>query len=271
MNLTPNNIVNRLKNLALERKYKLSLPNNYTQEDIFLVSYPRSGHSWLKFLIANCIKIKYEIGRDVNFFTVKEIIPEVKGLRQIRPAGPFGRTDLPRMIKSHYPYNPHYHRVILLVRDPRDVMISYYHFLKPLAKISENETLSQFIKNEHYGIKAWLNHTKSWTLTIKSGQIIKWFLYENLFNDTQNQLGEIMSLIGIEMEETELQQAIELSSKENMRKSEQKHASTYITQIRKSSFVRKAQASAGSELEENDKKFIEDYTRDIAKMLGYDY
>lgn len=265
------NILTLPSRIAKKIKYGRSLHKNHVVEDVFLVSYPKSGNTWLRFLIANAIKVHYRIDQDVNFFTILGIIPSPRGKINLQPTCPFGRTDLSRIIKSHSAYHPYYYRVILLVRDPRDVMVSYYHYLKGLKRISEATTISELIRDDKYGIMSWVKHSKSWYFDHNpASQRIKIFRYEDFLEDTKLQLFLLMESLGIIMDNGSLEEAITLSSKERMKASELKHASLNLVN-EKMSFVRQGVANRGRELSESDKKFIEDSSRDIAGLLGYNF
>ncbi|MEM7591328.1 MAG: sulfotransferase domain-containing protein [Cyanobacteria bacterium P01_A01_bin.83] len=242
-------------------------------EDIFLVSYPKSGNTWIRFLIANALRFHFQIDREVNFFTIRDIIPGIKsGNNNFSPLGPFGIPSIPRIIKSHAAYNPYYDRVILLVRDPRDVVKSYYFYLQNyVSSISPETSISSFIRDRKYGVNNWSEHTKSWLLKENnSRQIIRVFQYENFVKNTKENLRDLMNLIGLELDDLTLQQAIDFSSKEAMRNSEIKHDSNFSNKP-KGVFVRPNKASLGSFFSEADNKFIEDNTRDIAQIIGYKY
>lgn len=66
-------LLSRFKNMTMNIKYRRSLPRNHMVEDIFLVSYPKSGNTWLRFLIANAIKVHYQIEREINFFSIQDL------------------------------------------------------------------------------------------------------------------------------------------------------------------------------------------------------
>lgn len=265
-----------LKTVALERRrrfYNERLPANNTTDDIYLVSYPKSGNTWLRFLIANAIKIHYGIDREVNFFTIQDIIPGIGKSRNIRAAGLFGRPDLPRILTSHSDYNPYFMRVIFLVRDPRDVIISHYYYAKARKSIPESMKLSQFIRDEKYGPVAWLRHTESWYSpgAASPEQRIVLFKYEDFLKDTYSQLDRLTNLIGIPVTGDSVKRAVELSSKEKMRDSERKHMSTYRVRHQKTAFVRKGKATGGQELDEAGRQYVENITRPAASLLGYGF
>lgn len=264
------NVLHRIDDTITQKKYARLLPSNHTLSDVFLVSFPKSGNTWLRFLIANAIKVHFEIDRQVSFFTIHDIIPDIYLSRNLAPHGPFGRTDLPRMIKSHAAYNPYYFRVILLVRDPRDVMISYYHYLKERNTIAPNFSFSEFISSKKYGVSAWNQHTQSWYATLKQGQTIQIFQYESFLRQPQQTLYRLMDLLGIGMSDRAIETAIALCSKDNMKQSENTHRSTYLMQHQTRPFVRQGEAT-GRKLSETDRSLIETATRDTARWVGYDY
>ncbi|AFY53078.1 sulfotransferase family protein [Rivularia sp. PCC 7116] len=269
-----NNTLKKFTKIPRHLKYRFSLAKNHCAEDIFLVSFAKSGNTWLRFMLANTLKIHYKIQRNVNFFTLHDFIPDIYqagGFTNLHDGDIFGNPEIPKIIKSHSPYNRFYQRVILIVRDPRDVMISYFYHLKRIKRIPESYTLSQLIHNKEYGIKVWNKHTESWINVTQDGQIINLFRFEDILNNTHKELHRLMDLLGIEVDKSTIAEAIKLSSKENMKNSESNHASTFMLQNQKTSFIRQGKATGGKELSDADKQYIEDVTRDIAQSLGYDY
>ncbi len=89
-------------------------------DDTFIVSYPRSGNTWARFLVANPVYAE----QPVTFANIERLIPDCEAMasRYVK------RVPRPRIIKSHEYFDPRYKRVIYIVRDPRDVALLLLRF-----------------------------------------------------------------------------------------------------------------------------------------------
>src|SRR6202021_2574849 len=106
-------------------------------DDIFLVSYPRSGNTWTRFLLGNLINQS----DPVTFSNVESRIPEIyfnrdRFLRQLPP---------PCMIKTYDCFQPHYPLVIYIVRDPREVAVSFYHYNVKARTFPDDYPIASFV------------------------------------------------------------------------------------------------------------------------------
>src|SRR5260370_14108680 len=106
-------------------------------DDTFLVSFPRSGNTWTRFLVCNLI----DADHPVDFRQLESRIPEIYDVTD-RALRKFPR---PRIIKSHESFDPRYKQVIYIVRDPLDVVLSYYEFQLKRRVITDNCTLEEFL------------------------------------------------------------------------------------------------------------------------------
>lgn len=187
-------------------------------DDTFLVSYPRSGNTWMRFLLATL-----RTGEAQTFQSIERIIPD-----------PWQNTDAtlllapqPRIIKSHKGYDPDYQRVIYMVRDPRDVAISFYYwrmkknfFTRKDITLSLYSYLHQFAEKE-LAFQAWGEHTESWITHREAlGERLLLLRYEDLLDDPLEALYRVEQFLGWEHTAAELQFAIEHSQPERMRQVE---------------------------------------------------
>lgn len=178
--------------------------------DVFLASFPRSGSTWIRFLLCNLISLRELEGKSVDFDLLNGTMLEL-GVSDL--SAPWPHTTMPRVIKTHKRYCLTFRRAgatIGLVRDPRDVMVSFYHFKKDL-KGSYKGSFSEFIRNRGYGLEAWIRHYNSWkphwSLIVR---------YRDLKQDTYTQLERILSTLGVTYPGKILREAIDRSSFSNV-------------------------------------------------------
>lgn len=106
-------------------------------DDTFLVSYPRSGNTWTRFLVANFVFPN----ENVSFLNIEKLIPDTSS--QSNRA--LKRTPRPRIIKTHQYFDHRYPKTIYIVRDPRDVALSYYDFQRKYMQIEDGYPLQRYV------------------------------------------------------------------------------------------------------------------------------
>jgi hypothetical protein len=210
-------------------------------DDTFLVSYPKSGNTWARFLIANLVRPTEEI----DFSNVNRMIPgpEVTRNRDLM------RTPRPRIIKSHQYFDPRYPRVIYIVRDPRDVVVSQYHFQRKRKLLADQYPLSEYVarfvagQTSFYG--SWGEHVASWLATRHGRPGFLLLRYEDMVEDTARELAKVASFLGLSSTPETILQAVERSSADRMRTLEKSQAQLFTSTKNTRQdipFVRAAQA-----------------------------
>lgn len=193
-------------------------------DDVFIVSYPRSGNTWVRFLIGNLIW-----GREpVTFANIESRIPEIYVFADHVLRG----LPRPRIMKSHECFDPRYKRVIYIVRDPRDVAVSYYHYALKRQVITEQCSIEQFVSKflaAELDIRwkwaaCWSDHVLSWTLMREGAPGFLLLRYEDLVHDTRTQLEKVASFLRLDSESEGMLRAIKLSSADHMRDLERRQS-----------------------------------------------
>ena len=131
-------------------------------DDVFLVSYPKSGNTWTRFLIANLVYPE----KHPDFANINELIPDPEGISKRH----LEQLPRPRYLKSHQYFDPRYPKIIHIVRDPRDVVLSEYYFDIKRRAIPDDFPLDKFVSrfvsgelNHPYG--TWAENTATWFYT----------------------------------------------------------------------------------------------------------
>ena len=208
-------------------------------DDVFLVSFPKSGNTWTRFLIANLTHPE----APATFGNIHELVPDPEGT----PKKLFDRMARPRIIKSHECFDPRYPRAMYIVRDPRDVALSQYHYHRKCRKIDDDYPMEKFVDRFLAGQTcphgSWGENVSTWLITRRNDPRFLLLRYEDITANTPRELSKIAAFVGISATSERIQQAVERSSAENMRKLEQ--AQSHLSGLTKASrkdlpFVRAA-------------------------------
>jgi hypothetical protein len=210
--------VRRLYWCTGRRLSTISHRRGFDQADIIVASYPRAGSLWLRHMLFEAI-----VG-DATTQAVLDAIPY---------AGRHGSAPrlLPgggRLVKSHDRYSRAYRRAIHLVRDPRDVAVSYFEFLQRRgllridpdadAEKSMDRFIAAYLAGRFNPHGSWQDHLHSWLAARETGMAdVLMVRYEDLRSDPASGLRHVLGWIGLDPAEEVVQRSIERSSIERMR------------------------------------------------------
>ncbi|HET9406852.1 MAG TPA: sulfotransferase domain-containing protein [Candidatus Sulfotelmatobacter sp.] len=214
-------------------------------DDIFLVSYPRSGNTWTRFLIGNLI---YD--DPVTFTNVDARIPEI----YLFPDRVLRRLPRARVLKSHECFDPRYKRAIYIVRDPRDVAVSYYHYVIKRKLVPEGYPVGDFVPRfmaAEFDIQwkwaaNWQDHVLSWYALREGVPGFLFLRYEDMLADAVAELEKVAAFLGRDVNAARIRKAVELSSADHMRNLEKTQGQAWrLTESTRQDkpFVRAAKAN----------------------------
>jgi estrone sulfotransferase len=181
------------------------------QDDILLSSFPRSGSTWIRFVLCNLISLCEWQGKQVDFALLNETMVEL-GVSNLFKLWPY--STIPRVIKTHRAYWSVFQGVggaIGVVRDPRDVMVSFFHFRKDLQR-SYDGTFESFIRDRKSGLLAWFQHCNSWLPYWD--KVVR---YEDMKCDIYAEFKRILNAVGVDCHEEVVHEAIRRSRFRNVR------------------------------------------------------
>ncbi len=222
-----------------------SVPNPKAS-DIYLVSYPKSGNTWMRYLMAYAIWPEIA---EVDLVEMAAYVPSF-GLKHdydimLDPNSPCNRLKH-RIIKEHVPYNQlagrYIKRAIYIARDGRDAMVSYWHFCNQRdgTAIPFNEFIELSARPEHsYG--PWSAHVTGWMNAPLEAKLV--LRYEDLLSDTASALKQALKFAEIEATEVAIAHAVERASFSSMRKLE-KAKGFNLEMLKTVEFVRKGKSGS---------------------------
>lgn len=202
---------------------------------VWLASYPRSGNSWLRFLVTNLINGPFETS-DVVF----DVTPALE--TGLNPA--LLRQDRANFIKTHsrlhegLPWRDKTKAAVYVVRNPFDAMLSNLnaYFIAKLGLAGRTAVELQYIATRYVsdylreggdprwrkvGCGTWHEHAASW-LDNDYGIQVKPVRYEDMLSDPASVLREICDFVGLDCDNRRLGEAVERSSFDRMREMEER-------------------------------------------------
>ena len=238
-------------------------------DDTFIASYPRSGNTWTRFLIANLM----HPARPVTFANIEAVIPDATALSSRK----LKRVPRPRLIKTHEYFEPRYRRVIYLVRDPRDVALSLYNFRRKYRSVDDSYPIERYVTERFLPGDldiSWGEHVGSWLGTRMNQPGFLLLRYEDLLRDPPRELSRLASFLGIAASTETLSQAIERSSANRLRQLEKVEHEAWVTTKGKRAdvpFIAEAVAGAWKrKLPEPSVALIESAWGHLLDLLGYE-
>jgi hypothetical protein len=195
-------------------------------DDTLLVSYPRSGNTWTRFLIANML----HPALDVSFANIEKLVPDTSS--QSNRA--LKRIPRPRIIKTHEYFDHRYRRVIYIVRDPRDVAVSYYNFQRKYRQIDDTCSMERFVENFVAGKMlsadwgSWGENVGSWLSTRSENRNFLLCRYEDMQADLVRELTRVAIFLGVEPDPLLLEQSVQRSSADHMRAMEKRQSDRWV-------------------------------------------
>lgn len=200
---------------------RISLGMAAATTDAFLASYPKSGRTWFRFILANYFNIAAELGRDVTLHSMFAIVPNfaADGTRGI-PAFQFRerRPDLPLILVSHNRYRWRVFLstpIIFMVRDPRDVMVSaYFHATRHKHRYAED--IGTFLSDARQGLPRFIDYINGWAEGLAGHRHLV-LTYERLSAEPEAVTADALRFLGCPIDARALKLAVEQSRFDVMR------------------------------------------------------
>jgi len=217
---------------------------------VWLASYPKSGNTWMRVLLANLLSAREEPA-DINNLSDHEplmgrwrfaddmlVDPDLLHWRELQRIRPIqcdhAATSLtePFFCKTHDRFEGQDGQPVLgkaaraalyLVRDPRDVAISLAHH----ASISVDDAIDWMNDPTRmsggelqlpYLLGDWSGHVQGWTEQALVPTLI--LRYENMRRDTAKTVRDVVAFLGGQADAAEIHRAVHHSSLEELQRQE---------------------------------------------------
>jgi len=206
-------------------KYLLARPR-----DSFIVSYPKCGRTWLRFMVSEYFARKVGSDHDRSTLDLDTELLNAAGIPRLLWThddsdilSEDGRRPDPTVLFA-YGSRLKYRRnkVLLLVRDPRDAVISYYHQVTKRSAAPMSFTgISEFVRHPLYGIDRIIRFYQVWERNLSVPKRLLLVRYEDMMTDGVESLGKILEFISAQRPSDDLLQDVyDYSQADKMRKLE---------------------------------------------------
>ncbi|XP_067392839.1 sulfotransferase 2B1-like [Emydura macquarii macquarii] len=193
----------------------------FRDTDVLIATYPKSGTTWMQEILT----LVYSQGN----LQPAQTIPNwarAPWLEHTYFKEMLREADGPRLITTHLPcqalapaLRKSKAKVIYMARNPKDVMVSFYHFHK-LAKFlpdpgSFDDFLMRFLDGKvQYG--SWFDHVKGWLSRQKELELF-YITYEDLHQDLGRSVARLAAWLGCPLQEEALRVILQHCSFSSMR------------------------------------------------------
>ncbi|HEX6131502.1 MAG TPA: sulfotransferase domain-containing protein [Actinomycetota bacterium] len=237
-------------------------------EDALLVSYPRSGTTWLRFLLTEALT-----GETADFHPDRQAVRYVGEHADAPAILPSGG----RLIFSHERPSRDRRTVLYIVRDPRAVALSEWRWLRRrgLADPTFDRFLDRFVRGRSNPWGAWADHVDRWTVASEAARAGRLTLtrFEDLRADTAATLAGLVASLGATVDAGRLREVVAANSLERMQDKESAAPDRAFAKgvQRDVRFVSTGSVAGWRRaLSEAQQRAIADAFGDVMRRLGYD-
>ena len=194
-------------------------------DDVWIVTYPKSGITWTQQIVRLIINRGENDEKNLT-----DAVPWVEAFNTMFPG--YERINLdemasPRAFKSHFPYdqmpcgppNATLGKYIYVVRNPKDVFVSYFIHASSFQAIPQQECdvyFEQFLQGEvSYG--SYFDHVLSWWAHKDDNNVLI-LKYEDMKKDLPSAVATIAKFIGQDISKELVDEIAYRTTFDNMKK-----------------------------------------------------
>jgi hypothetical protein len=198
----------------------------------FVIAYPKCGRTWLRLMIGKAFQEHFDLELNASdlmetdkFHYIDKRIPYVRFIHDDDPH--FKHPDGLALDKTRYRGT----RVILLVRDPRDVVVSnFFEYTKRGGKrLAGDEDyqgdLSLYLRYEIGSLETMIRFYNIWARNKQTPSSFLLVRYEDVHENTSGELRRVLDFLGLaEISDEVVHESVSFASFKNMHRMEKKDA-----------------------------------------------
>lgn len=186
--------------------------------DAFVVSFPKCGRTWLRVMLGHALAeaAGVKVGNPMRFTKAEAIAPALPRILATHDDSPQSKPA-EAVLRSKRAYRGS--KVVFLVRDPRDVIVSlYFHVTRRRGRHYEG-TLSDFVRDRNGSLASLLAFYDAWVAQDDTPVLL--VRYEAMQDDPGRELQRVLDFVGVRsLDEAAVTRAVEQASFERLQRAE---------------------------------------------------
>ena len=194
-----------------------------------LMSWGKSGRTWLRVMLSRAYQLKGGLDAHelLDFDNLKKLDPQL-------PAVFFTHNNYLRDYTGNWESKAHFtgKRIVLLVRDPRDVAVSQFFqwqfrmrpnkkFINDYPPHGADIGVWDFVLDADAGVPRIVDYFNGWARAVAELKDILIVRYEDMRADPAAVLAGILEFTGTSVSAEQVREAVEFAAYDNMKKMEQ--------------------------------------------------
>lgn len=195
----------------------------YGRADVLVLSVGKSGRTWLRVLLNRYLASHFQVEFGIDDLhgrnaAIPSILYDHEMWSHYCDAGWWDRLLGANIAPASVLRRK---RVVLVYRDPRDVVVSMYFHKTRRSRRRMDVAIAQFIHDPRFGIANIVRVMNLWRARLADHPRCLWLRYEDMKADPARELRRLLAFIGIDPSQPALiDEAVRFASFENMKKME---------------------------------------------------
>lgn len=188
----------RLGYIGEEESSKIGLSFIPSPDDVFITTFPKCGTTWVSFILHSL-----RSRGNMDFCEITEVVPWTIMAHMCKQDLNGPQRYNPRLFKSHEDYNavPKGGKYVYVVRNPPEVIVSYYEFLQNVAKMNPGDVDFREFFNEMILTKRRIwDHYLSF-IEQRDNPNVLWVFYEDLLENREQCITKLAAFAGIPLDD----------------------------------------------------------------------